>query len=128
MEGARGGCGARLTPLIPEAMCRSRSGLHRSQGETEWLLDERQPGASWAGAGSCLGCVPLDVSHRPLAKWGFQELSLSVLTVAHASCYPALYSTSHEVSSHATLCITNGTLMFGVSYSIHLQQQLPLKG
>lgn len=42
-----------------------------AEGETEWLLDEREPGASWAGAGSCLGCVPLDVSHRPLAEWGF---------------------------------------------------------
>lgn len=48
--GARWDCGVRLAPLIPEAMCCSHSGLHSSQGETEWLLDEREPGASWAGA------------------------------------------------------------------------------
>lgn len=64
VEEARGDCGARLTPLIPEAMCRSHSGLHSRQGKAEWLVDEgehpsRMPWDATPGnAAVCLGSAP----------------------------------------------------------------------
>lgn len=107
----------------------------RSQGKRQSGWWTREPWASWVGAQGChawkcrlLPRVCSSIVAQTSGQVGLVKSSSFQSSLLHTPVIQGSCRISHEISSHTSFCITNRTLMFGVSCSNHLQQQLQLNG